>query len=352
MPNLFTAAVLITVIFLVITIADVVTNKLITKGTKIKTVIACLLIMASALGECVGVYTNGAPVSFIVPHKLAKLVEFSLAPGIGVAAAIAYGDPKRPKLAVGLVVAHALFECAAMPFGWVFSIDAQNVYHRESLYLIYVAAFILATAYGFISIIQNGRAYQADVDSVLLLILLMLVVGIGIQFVYSDIKIDYLCITIGNMMFSIRHCKLILQVDAVTKLLNRRCYDVNIADMGSDAVILFFDVDKFKQINDTYGHSVGDLCLRNVAQQLRQVYRKNGLCYRIGGDEFCVILRDGLEKVEELNQAFASAINAMRAEDSRMPTVSQGYACYKAGVSHMQNVIEEADAMLYRNKNA
>lgn len=112
------------------------TNKLITKGTKIKTVITCLLIMGSALGECVGVYTNGAPVSFVVPHKIAKLAEFSLAPAIGVAVAIAYGDVKRPKLAVGLTAAHALFECVAMRFNWVFSIDAQNIYHREALYLI------------------------------------------------------------------------------------------------------------------------------------------------------------------------------------------------------------------------
>ena len=352
MSDLFKAAVLMTIIFLLITMADVMTNQLITKGTKLKSVITCLVIMAAALGELAGVLTNGASVSLIISHKLAKLVEFSCAPAIGVAAAIAYGDPKRPRLAIALAAAHALFEYAVMPFAWVFSIDAQNNYHREPLYLIYVAAFMLSVAYCFVSIIRNGRAYQVDVDIVLVLILLMLMVGIGIQFVYSEIKIDYLCIAIGNMLFCIRYCKIILQVDAVTHLLNRRCYDVSIADMGPRAVILYFDVDKFKQVNDTYGHSVGDLCLQQVALQLRNVYRKYGQCYRIGGDEFCVILHDGLDKVEELNRAFTSGIKAMQAEDSRMPNVSIGFAYYDAATSHMRNVIEEADAMLYRNKHA
>ena len=139
---------MITIIFLVITIADVVTNKLIIKGTKIKTVIACLLIMASALGECVGVYTNGAPVSLVFLHKTAKLVELSLAPSIGVAVAIVCGDVKKPRLVIGLVAAQALFECVALRFGWVFSVDAQNIYHREMLFPVYVTAFVLSVACG------------------------------------------------------------------------------------------------------------------------------------------------------------------------------------------------------------
>ena len=133
-----------------------------------------------------------------------------------------------------------------------------------------------------------------------------------------------------------RDDKTLLQVDPVTRLLNRRCYDVNITDIGARAVILFFDVDKFKQVNDTYGHSVGDICLRNVAQQLRSVYGKQGLCYRVGGDEFCVILRDGIEDLKELNDRFAAAIRELQESDSRMPGVSMGYAYFVSAASHVQ----------------
>lgn len=352
MFDLYTAVILITILLLLITIADVTANRLITKRMKVRVVITCLIIAVSALGECIGVLTNGAPASFLLLHKIAKVVEFSFAPMIGVSAAIAYGDARRPKIAIALTVVHALFECAAMHFGWVFSIDSQNVYHREGLYLIYVIAFLLSVFYSFTSIIRSGEEYQIGADRVLILTLFMLMVGIGIQFVYSSIRIDYMCIAIGNMLFFIRYYKIILQVDAVTRLLNRRCYDVCITDMGSRAVILFFDVDKFKQVNDTYGHSTGDLCLRSVAQQLRNVYGKYGLCYRIGGDEFCVIVQRDIEKMEELNRQFVSAIKMMQEKDSRMPSVSMGYAYYDDAVSHIRDVIEEADAMLYKNKNA
>ena len=154
----------------------------------------------------------------------------------------------------------------------------------------------------------------------------------------------------GNLLLYIRYYKMMLQVDAVTQLLNRRCYDVSITDMGSRAVILYFDIDKFKQINDIYGHSVGDLCLRKVAQLLRNVYRKHGLCYRIGGDEFCVILNRDPEQLNMLNRKFREAIEAVRTQDPRMPDVAIGYAHYSAGTSHIQDVIEEADAMMYQNK--
>lgn len=79
MFDLYTAVILTAILLLSTTIADVVTNRLITKKMKIRSMIACLLIAASALGECIGVLTNGASASLIVLHKAAKLIEFSCA---------------------------------------------------------------------------------------------------------------------------------------------------------------------------------------------------------------------------------------------------------------------------------
>ncbi|MDD6351039.1 MAG: GGDEF domain-containing protein [Lachnospiraceae bacterium] len=135
-------------------------------------------------------------------------------------------------------------------------------------------------------------------------------------------------------------------------LLNRRCYETNTRNIGSRAAILFFDVNKFKQVNDSYGHNVGDICLKNIAACLRASYGKFGTCYRIGGDEFCVILEDGLDKLDELNASFRNSIEKIRAEDHRMPNVALGYAFYDSAASHIQKVIEEADRKMYQNKRA
>ena len=100
--ELYSAVILITMLLLMITIADDLTNRLITKATKLCSLLASLLIAGAALGELVGVQTNGAPSAFLVPRKIAKTAEFALAPLIGVFAAIAYGDPAKPRLALAL----------------------------------------------------------------------------------------------------------------------------------------------------------------------------------------------------------------------------------------------------------
>ena len=98
------------------------------------------------------------------------------------------------------------------------------------------------------------------------------------------------------------------------------------------------------------GHMAGDQCLRRVGDTLRSVYGRFGACYRIGGDEFCVILDRG--DPEKLNRQFRAAIARLHEQDARMPDVALGYAHYHADTTHIQKVIEEADEMMYRDKAA
>ena len=171
-----------------------------------------------------------------------------------------------------------------------------------------------------------------------------------IQFIFSDIRIDYLCVAIASYLLYARYSRMVLQVDAITGLLNRRCYETNISRIGSRAVILYFDVNNFKQVNDTYGHNIGDLCLRSIAERLRSVYGKFGSCYRIGGDEFCVVLESHLDSMDALNETFLKAIESLKKADPRMPGVAVGYAIYDSATTHIRKAIEEADEMMYRNK--
>ena len=348
--NLYTAVILIAGLTLIITVSDIRTNRLITREDKRAALIACLTITLPMLAEWVSILLDGAPAELRSVHVTAKLLELILAPAIGVAVAFAYGDAKHPELALTLVAAHAVFQCLALGFEWVFRVDAENGWQRQELFVIYALVFVLSVAYAFSSVVIGGKAYQIGVDAMLVLTLALVTAGVWFMLVFPDIRITYLCIALSNLLLYIRHYKIMLQVDAVTGLLNRRCYDVNITDMGSRSVIVLLDIDQFKRVNDTYGHSVGDLCLRSVAQELTAVYGRYGLCYRIGGDEFCVVLHDGLEKLPMLNQLFLARIQRLRERDSRMSGVSMGYAYYDAAASNIRDVIQEADTMLYRNK--
>jgi len=85
--------------------------------------------------------------------------------------------------------------------------------------------------------------------------------------------------------------------DWLTGLRNRRYFEETLADHISaatrynrDLSLVLFDLDDFKQINDTYGHAAGDEALRNFADLLKSVARKADIACRYGGDEFAVIL--------------------------------------------------------------
>ena len=167
--NLYTAVILIAGLTLTITVSDIRTNRLITREDKRAAVIACLSIVLPMLGEWICVGLEGGPAELRPLHIGAKLMELMLAPAIGVAVAVAYGDARHPGLAMTLAAAHGVFQCVALCFGWVFRVDAQNFYHRQELFMIYTLAFALSVAYAFSSVVISGKVYQIGVDTMLVL---------------------------------------------------------------------------------------------------------------------------------------------------------------------------------------
>lgn len=350
MLSLYTAIVFLTGFTLVITAVDVITNHLVSKMNKLDMVFVCLFILIATFCEWIGVETNGADPSLIWLHKIAKLIEFCVAPLISVAAGRSYGEAKKPKFVFFVLIAHAVFEILALFNNWVFSIDADNIYHREGLYWIYVVTFVLSVIYCFVCIVQGNKKYQARFSSSLILILCFLATGIGLQMFHSEIRVDFMCVAIGNFLLYNYYCTVLSQIDITTRLLNRRCYERKIESIKASAYVLIFDINKFKQTNDTYGHTEGDKCLAQVAQQIFTVYGKYGACYRIGGDEFCVIMYKQQNILDQLNQKFKHRIDQLQKSNPKLFGVSLGYAYYDGKKTDIQDVIAQADEMMYKNK--
>ena len=137
---------------------------------------------------------------------------------------------------------------------------------------------------------------------------------------------------IGRFQRFLHSASSLALLDPLTQLPNRRYCIAQLADAvahhsarGQHFALLFVDVDKFKVINDTYGHAVGDAVLVNVCQRLRGVLRSGDFMGRYGGDELAVIL--DLSTVadpspEALNRAARERANAM--VDSVVPPVLVG----------------------------
>ncbi len=88
------------------------------------------------------------------------------------------------------------------------------------------------------------------------------------------------------------------ETDALTGLANRSVFQARYREVvcdslnhGSASALVLIDLDRFKEMNDTFGHAAGDACLCEVAMRLRRAFQNAGLVARIGGDEFALILR-------------------------------------------------------------
>lgn len=154
-------------------------------------------------------------------------------------------------------------------------------------------------------------------------------------------------------------------IDELTGIANRRSYDKGIVNewnrakrMKMPLSLIVLDIDYFKPFNDTYGHSVGDNCLRHVAQSLKTwVVRAGDLLARYGGEEFVVILpgsnKDAaVELAETLRKKVASLeIASENSEVSKCLTVSLGVASTIPGEAESPDALfAAADSALYRAK--
>lgn len=123
---------------------------------------------------------------------------------------------------------------------------------------------------------------------------------------------------------------------------------------GTHVALLFFDVDRFKLVNDTRGHDVGDDLLCQIADRIRSVLRPSDLVARLGGDEF-VVLFDGVESERHALAVGRRVTEIIETEPMDLPsgelsvTISAGVALSHAGTPPTR-LMREADAAMYRAK--
>lgn len=143
--------------------------------------------------------------------------------------------------------------------------------------------------------------------------------------------------------------------DALTGLMNRRSLKYQMGqwiDSGRPFSLIVLDVDRFKLVNDTYGHGTGDEVLKHVAGIIVSSLRPSDVCYRYGGEEF-VILLAGTRPEEAFNVAerVRRALEQSAAPIPKRITISQGVAHYPLHATEQEALLEIADRALYRAKN-
>lgn len=154
--------------------------------------------------------------------------------------------------------------------------------------------------------------------------------------------------------------RFLAQHDALTGLPNRLQFDneldVIIAEGALDrCAILCMDLDKFKLVNDTYGHPAGDAVIRTVAGRVADIIGDKGMAARVGGDEFIILLRDGLDEESVMmlcDNLIDSVCQDVVFDNGRAAVgASIGVAWWPDDAMTAKTVIRSADEALYRAKS-
>jgi diguanylate cyclase (GGDEF)-like protein len=150
--------------------------------------------------------------------------------------------------------------------------------------------------------------------------------------------------------------------DELTGLLNRRSF----FERGAEEVkrcrryplplsLLMIDIDHFKTINDTYGHTEGDHALRQVAEALRSQSREVDMVARLGGEEFGILLPNtGIAEAVKLADRLRSAVAGETSsvpDHSGMVTLSIGVAMLDEETQNIDHLLKNADTAMYQAKN-
>lgn len=168
-------------------------------------------------------------------------------------------------------------------------------------------------------------------------------------------------VIVRRLMSDERAARQLAKEDLLTGLLNRAgLYDAlgkieaAAALSRKDAVLIYLDLDRFKDVNDAYGHSVGDQLIRGVTAGLRYLLPKEAAFARIGGDEFAIamVCEDTQARCAEIEQAVISFFREPLIISGRVASVgaSMGIAVSSHGSLGSAELLRRADMAMYRAK--
>ncbi len=228
---------------------------------------------------------------------------------------------------------------------------ATQVFKSKSFFLkLYYFGFLFLCIGGIIDIIRFYTDYHIHSSNVFFVIgILFLGICIILSFTYS--AKDKLKERIERDLY-----KMLAYTDALTKINNRLMFEKDLdntqenIETYDNIIIIILDVNNFKIINDNYGHLQGDEMLKIIANELVNVFGDVGKCYRIGGDEFSLIITN--RNIEEMTTLLQILDEKLESKEFDFPvSVSYGVTQYDKLVHNgLQDVFKSSDDNMYANK--
>jgi len=152
--------------------------------------------------------------------------------------------------------------------------------------------------------------------------------------------------------------QMLAYMDQMTRMHNRTCFNVDFAKLSenpTDVAILNFDLNNLKYVNDTFGHSFGDLYIKSCATIINEIFDGIGKCYRVGGDEFVALIKKAssidIPHYLAMLESNVDASNRDHKDFKIKMQIAYGYAVYDSNMDkNLEDTYNRADKMMYENK--
>ncbi|MBD3831341.1 MAG: GGDEF domain-containing protein, partial [Arcobacter sp.] len=139
--------------------------------------------------------------------------------------------------------------------------------------------------------------------------------------------------------------------DNLTKILNRNGFLKRLSEINNKYTLAIIDIDKFKSINDTYGHDVGDYVLKDLATLISNKIRTTDIFARWGGEEFVLVLdTPDLLQAQNISDNLRKEVENSKFKTVGKITISIGISEFKTKNDTFEDVFKKADQALYQAK--
>ena len=262
---------------------------------------------------------------------------------------------------IGLSIGNA-FANVLTDHGFLFTVGAANVYAREALGYSYYAFLLTAYIISIVLYIQFRRKHGEAQFFPIWMFLTPLFIACLVQIPFYGISVAWIGFAIGLTGIYLNLQSKQSLVDSLTGLYNRAYIEhkLIVARQNQRYVYsgIMLDIDRFKVINDTYGHSVGDNALINVAKILTAASDRDSLVFRFAGDEFIMLVRTEADNAQSLEAQTLVLEDRIRAEAEKFNSesgapykivFSMGHAVYDTERPD-DDFFHEMDVAMYKSK--
>lgn len=318
--------------------------------------LAIILTVVIILSETGTMISSNENLNLRSLHILFNILGFALNPMIPIAITLIFNRMilKTYKFLLIPTMINMIAVVLSPVFKLIFHVDPNNMYTRGDYFFIFVTVYIINLIFLIVITLEFSKKNNYPIVGKIAALSIFTIIGTSIQLIYPLAYSTWHCVTLSLLLYFLLMSEYDSSFDALTGLYNRASFDRAIKQIGETAALslIVLDIDDFKVVNDTYGHSYWDYTIKTVAEIIRKSFDKDYTCYRLGGDEFYIIGKETEQgNIENSLRNMTSNLTKMREGGILLPTVSYGYSIFPGGEKlDFNKVLKEADDQMYHYK--